>query len=84
MTSTFEDQIAKLAKHITNEATKGDTPLSEATDAFKALTTYYGLLLKHREKLDPDDDEPGFADFTKGIEAAAEKANGRVRSRPGA
>jgi len=47
MSDDFEDEILKFAKALNQKASKDDTPLEEATSAFKALTTFYAILRKH-------------------------------------
>jgi hypothetical protein len=82
---TLKADLDKLAGSIANKATDKDTPFAERLDAFKALSAYYGLLLKTRSKSDEDSDEPNFADFTSALaDPAEEPSNGRaapIRSR---
>ena len=61
----FKDSFDKIAKIMADKATEKDTPFAEITDAFKAMTAYYALLLKHKGKTS-DDDADGF-DFANGI-----------------
>lgn len=74
-----------LSKDIATKAAHKDTPFSERLDAFKNLTAYYALLLKHKGKDDSDPDEPGFGQFGQAFDADEEPANGQtsVRSRRG-
>lgn len=76
----FETELAKLAKSIVQKAALETTPFDESVDAFKSLTTYYALWLKHRQG--DEDDDGGFS-FASGL-TAAEPPNGsaNVRSRP--
>ena len=61
----FRTSFDKMAEIMANKATQPDTPFAEITEAFKVMTAYYALTLKHREAL--PDDADGF-DFTKDIE----------------
>ena len=70
----FRTSFDKMAEIMANKATQPDTPFAEITEAFKVMTAYYALTLKH--KTDVSDDGDGF-DFTTGIE----ETNGRVPSR---
>lgn len=78
----FDAELAKLAKSIVQKAVLDATPFDERVDAFKALTAYYALRLKHKTG---DDDEPdgGFSFDNAGF-AGTEQPNGgqAVRSRP--
>lgn len=80
--AVFETELATLAKSIVQKAILGDTPFDESVDAFKALTTYYALRLKHKQG-DDDEDDSEFS-FGKTSFADEEKPNGgqSVRSRP--
>lgn len=79
----FDNEMAKLAKAIVQTATLDATPFDERVDAFKALTTYYALRLRHK----PDDDDTADGGFSFAgssfAHAAEEKPNGGpdVRSR---
>ena len=55
--------LDEFAKDLRKKASQKDTPLQEATDAFKALTAYYAAQQKGRKKSDPDegDDSGGFS-----------------------
>jgi len=63
MTDKFEQQMEKVAKHIAEKAVHKETPFAESLDAFKQLTVYFGMLLKHKEPGKPDGDGPNFNDF---------------------
>lgn len=80
MTEMFDAHIEKLAKHIADKAIDKDTPFAESLDAFKQLTAYYALTLRHREEPPPDEDSSNFSNFGKRLDAAQEQPNGR-RSR---
>lgn len=56
---SFERQMARFAKAIAQKAANEKTPLEEATNAFKALTTYYAVLRRYPEK----DDDGGAVTF---------------------
>lgn len=77
----FDKELAKLAKTIVQKATLDATPFDESVDAFKALTTYYALRLKHKTG-EEDADESAFSFGNTGF-AGAEQPNGgqTVRSR---
>lgn len=62
--SDFDESFAAIAKIMKDKASDKDTPFAEITDAFKALTAYYALVLKHRKGGTKDDD--GF-DFASGL-----------------
>ena len=53
--------LSEFAIHIMDEAKKSDTKLTDKTEAFKAVTAYYGHLAKAKTK--PDDDEPAVPTF---------------------
>lgn len=73
----FRQSFDKIAKIIADKASQKDTPFAEITEAFKVMTAYYALTLKH--KASPDDADGGF-DFANGIER--EESNGsRVSGR---
>lgn len=78
----FDEELAKLAKSIVQKAGLDATPLDERVDAFKALTAYYALRLKHK---DGDDEETAGFSFADASFASAEQPNGgqafRSRSR---
>lgn len=80
----FDEELAKLAKSIVQKATLDATPFDESVDAFKALTAYYALRLKHKQG-DTDDGEGGFS-FDTPIEAPPGQEHQNdgqaVRSRP--
>ena len=63
----FRTSFDKMAEIMANKATQPDTPFAEITEAFKVMTAYYALTLKH--KTDVPDDEDGF-DFANGIEGS--------------
>lgn len=77
----FDMELAKLARTIVQKATLNDTPFDESVDAFKALTTYYALRLKH--KTGDDDPDPNGFNFGNTGFADTEQPNGgpAVRSR---
>lgn len=56
MAETLDDQMMALAKHIAAKASAAETALSDSVDAFKALTAYHALALKHRLSDDDEDD----------------------------
>lgn len=62
----FTKSFDKIAKQIADKAAHKDTPFAEIIEAFKVMTAYYALLLKHKAK-SPDDNSDGF-DFANGIE----------------
>lgn len=78
----FDAELAKLAKSIVQKAVLDTTPFDESVDAFKALTAYYALRLKHKTA-DDEDSDGGFSFDNAGF-AGAEQPNGgqAVRSRP--
>ncbi len=66
--------LDKLAKSISETAQQDATDFKDRLDAFKFLTAYYALLMKHAGKGGGDDDDDGF-DFTKSLNG---EANGAV------
>ncbi len=79
----FEKEMLTAAKALQKKAGKDDTPLEEQTNAFKALTVYYGILCKFRKPEDEGGDDT-FEHFQDDIhrvvnEEAAPHGNG---SRP--
>lgn len=60
----FRESFDKMAAIIADKATQKDTPFAEITEAFKVMTAYYALTLKHKDA--PPDDGGGF-DFANGI-----------------
>lgn len=62
----FKASFDKIAEIMAEKAADKDTPFAEITDAFKAMTAYYALLLKHKAKSGDDDSDDGF-DFANGI-----------------
>lgn len=77
----FEAELLKVAKHVANKATQETTPFVESVDAFKVLTTYYGLRQKYKASGDDADDEESFDKFAAAM-AEQEHGNGAgVRSR---
>jgi hypothetical protein len=71
----FETDIKNLASVIVAEALNEATPFQDKVDAFKAVTTYYGLLLKNRDSAAAEQAPvgPSFLDFSAAVE---ERANG--------
>jgi len=66
---TVETELDKFALHLIKQAMKPDAPLADATDAFKAATTYVQMKAKHKP------DAPGegtFAAFANRIQGAAD------------
>lgn len=78
MTDLRKD-LDKLATHIAKEATKADS-LQESTDALKALTAYYAVLVKGKGKGDDADDTTNFGAFSSSINGAEENPNGRQQA----
>jgi hypothetical protein len=76
---TFEQSIAKLAARITKMANADNCSLQDATDAFKALTTYYATLKKNKATSEEKNDEPDFGSF----KLALEDHNGTTEIRSG-
>jgi len=77
----FDAELAKLAKAIVQKATQENTPFEESVDAFKALTAYYALRLKHKPDEDEPDDGFSFASSRPGEEHENGGAPVRTRSR---
>ena len=61
----FRKSFDKMAKIMAEKATKDTTPFAEITEAFKVMTAYYALTLKHKDASTADD---GGFDFANGIE----------------
>ena len=76
---TFEQSIAKLAARIAKMANSDSTSLQDATDAFKALTSYYAALKKNKATSEEKSDEPDFMSF----KSALEDHNGNTEVRSG-
>ena len=75
--TTFDTQMDSLAKQIAGKAMKEDTPLEQQLDAFKQLTLYYGLLMKHRVGEANDDSAANFANFSSRLNETEENVHGR-------
>lgn len=69
MVKPFPKALNDLATHVAVKAADADTPLQESTDALKALTPYYALLLKQKMGNTQDDPELSFTDFKKNLES---------------
>jgi len=54
----LQQTMDKWAKGLFDKATKDNTPLAEATDAFKAVTAYYAARQKLAKKHGEEDDDP--------------------------
>lgn len=82
--SDFPKALADLATNLAKKATETDTPVSEKTDALKALTPYYALLLKQKMG-DSHDTELNFSDFKNDLEVikTQEVNNGGTPRVPG-
>lgn len=52
MSDDFEKEMVRFAKALKQKASQDNTPLEEATNAFKALATFYAILKKHPSKED--------------------------------
>lgn len=65
---TLEKTLSDFAQELATKARLKDTPLDQATDTFKALTTYRALELKGRKgREDEDDGEPTMSDLQRQI-----------------
>ena len=69
--TAFTDEMDKLAAGIASKATGDAIALGDKIDAFKALTPYYALQLKNRDRPDEDDTLPTFDRFTRDIHAVS-------------
>lgn len=77
----FDAELATLAKSIVQKAILEATPFGESVDAFKALTAYYALRLKHKAGDDDDSANGGFS-FVNGAAFEEQHHGGAVvRSR---
>ena len=85
MNKPFPKALDELATHVAQKAALHDTPLQESTDALKALTPYYALLLKQKMGGTQDDPELSFTDFKKDLESlkTQEINNGAAPRVPG-
>ena len=63
----FAETIGDLAQHVATKAQQTGVTLAEATDALKALTSYYAILAKHKPPT-PEDDADSFGSFRRDIE----------------
>lgn len=63
MSDDFDAEMLRFAKALQQKASENSTPLEEATNAFKALTTYYAILRKH-----PKDDSEGSMTTFEGLQ----------------
>jgi len=80
MTDIHED-MQKLATLVAKKALEDATDFELRLDAFKQLTAFYALMLKH-ETADEDDDGATFVDFSKRLQESehggpAENISGR-------
>lgn len=64
---TLREEIDKLASALAARASAHNAPLAEATNALKAVTEYYAVLLKNHKHGEKVDDEPDFADFAAAV-----------------
>jgi len=83
-TDNFDTEMAEFAKSLRKKASEANTSLEDATNAFKALTTYYAILRKY--PADPSAAGETFDDILSDVHGvvAQEAANGgtpQVRSR---
>ena len=76
----FEKELLTLVRHVVKKATQDDTPFTESVDAFKQLTAYYALRLKHRTD-ESDDTGNGFSFDQAGLNAETPNGGQSVRSR---
>ena len=85
MNKPFPKALDELAPHVAQKAAHSDTPLQESTDALKALTPYYALLLKQKIGGTQDEPELNFGDFKKDLESLKthEVDNGGATRIPG-
>lgn len=60
----LKQSLDKFAKSLIDKASKDDTPLSESTDAFKAVTAYYAAQQRSRKKSGDDDPPPDSDEFS--------------------
>ena len=79
---TIDTEIKALAAHIMKTAMSegSDVTFEEKTEALKTATALYAILLKHEGKGGSPDDEPGFDQFAKTLEAV-EEPNGATKSK---
>ena len=80
---TIDTEIKALASHIMKTATcegPNAPTFEEKTEALKTATALYAILLKHEGKGGSVDDEPGFDQFAKTLEAV-EEPNGATKSK---
>lgn len=82
---TFQQDLDKLARHVTKKALEDATPLTDAIEATKVLTSYFAILTKYKQKQDDGDGTDTFEDFAEKLKAEA-PPNGstKVRGRRGA
>ena len=79
----IEKEIEALAKAIATEAKGAAVALCDKTEALKTLVAYHAILLKYKQKHDPDEDEPNFGEFAKQIEEVTNVSSPKVRGRRG-
>lgn len=88
MTDDFQKEMLLYAKDLREKARKDNTPLEESINAFKALTTFYAILLKHKPSAE-DGEGTTFDDLQSEVNEVVrqEAQNGRaaqaVRNRSG-
>ena len=78
---TFDQSLAKLARHVAEKATHKNTPFSETLDAFGKLTTYYSALKKTKAPSEEASDGADFLSFQSALEG--NDGSAEIRSDPG-
>lgn len=75
----IDKAMSDFALNIVDEAKKNDTKLSDKTEAFKALTAYYGHLTRSKSKKDEDEgDIPTFEGYRRRVANLEDETNGRT------
>lgn len=89
MTDDFQKEMLLFAQALREKARQEKTPLEESINAFKALTAFYAILLKHKPSSE-DGEDTTFGDLQNEVNEVIEQeaaTNGRtaqaVRNRPG-
>ncbi len=78
---SIDSEIEKVAKAVCEGAAAEGVTLVEKVEALKVLTSFLGVLYKHK-KLDETDDQESFLDFQN--EVVQHNGQTAVRNRRGA
>lgn len=78
---TIEQQIQSLITSVVDKATRDDTPLTDSTDALKAVTGYLQVMLRFKGAR--PDEGASFKDFGTAFQGDADGEPAAVRGSDG-